>query len=143
MICALVALIVADPCFDKRPAPVTAPYIIEDDGGGQLLSAVDDREVLLAWGGAVEIRGYCASACVIFTTLPQACLAPDLRIGFHGSSVNLGPVGNPQIARHLRGAARARFLEDWQHIQAPDIAWIDVETYRALDPAVRICDDET
>jgi hypothetical protein len=140
MMCALLALLMEKPCFDRRPEPVSAPYIIENDGGGQLLSVVDDREMLLRWGGAVQIRGTCASACVIFTTLPNACLAPDLKIGFHGSSVTLGPVGNPQMARHLRGGVRAQFEAEWQFIPPDRIHWIDTAAYARLDPQVRICE---
>lgn len=140
MICALLSLVVPEPCFDRRPAPTTAPYVIEDDGGGQLLSAEADRAALLAWGGAVEIRGDCASACAIFTTLPNACLDPASRIGFHSANINLGPVGNAQVARHLRGDIRALFEAKWQFVPSDQIHWVPAETYVVLDPETRLCD---
>lgn len=134
-----VALLTLTACYDRRPAPEGEPYIIKNDNGGQLLSAEADRASLLAWGGRVEIQGRCASACVIFTTLPNACLAPDARIGFHGSTITVGPVGNPQMARHLRGGVKAAFLDRWQHIPTEDIHWITAREYVALDPQTRLC----
>ena len=58
-------------CTDRRPAPTSEPYDILRDGGGQIISAEADRARLLAWGGQVRIREYCASSCVIFTTFLQ------------------------------------------------------------------------
>ena len=134
MACSLVA------CTDRRPEPTTEPYVIRRDGGGQLISAEADRAMLLAWGGRVEIRGYCNSACVIFTTLPNACLGPRLDIGFHGSNVNVGPIGNEQMAKYMRGGVKRRYLEEWQHIPHTEIHKITAEEYVRLDPRSRICD---
>lgn len=131
--CALVA------CNDRRPAPIEEPYVIRRDGGGQLISAEADRARLLAWGGRVEIRGHCNSACVIFTTLPNACMGRGLRIGFHGSNINVGPIGNQQMAKYLRGGVKRRYLEEWQFIPNTEIHRITAQEYVALDPRARIC----
>lgn len=133
LICALSA------CNDRRPAPTGEPYIIRRDGGGQLISAEADRAMLLAWGGRVEIRGHCNSACVIFTTLPNACLGRGVEIGFHSSNINLGPIGNPQMAKYLRGGVKRRYLQEWQFIPHTDIHRITAQEYVALDPQTRIC----
>ena len=133
LICAL------DACTDRRPPPTSEPYTIRRDGGGQLISAEADRQMLLEWGGRVEIRNYCYSACVIFTTLPNACIGPNLRIGFHGSNVNVGPIGSQQMAKYLRGKAKRRYLEEWQFIPPTDIHIITAAEYVALDPRVKIC----
>ena len=127
-------------CTDRRPPPTTEPYVIDNDGGGQLISAEADRAMLLAWGGRVEIRGFCRSACVIFTTLPNACLSPRATVGFHGSNVNKGPIGNQQMARYLRADALRRYLARWQHIPPTEIHKMTALNYAKLDPQVRICD---
>lgn len=126
-------------CTDRRPPPETEPYMIVNDGGGQLISAEADRADLLKWGGRVEVRGFCRSACVIFTTLPNACIGPAATIGFHGSNVNAGPIGSQQMARYLRGEARRRYLADWQFIPPTAIHKISARQYVRLDPQIRIC----
>lgn len=126
-------------CTDMRPTPRAVPYVIERDGGGQIISALADRAKLVAWGRPVEIRAYCASACVVFTTMPNACIAPDARIGFHSSNVNKGPVGNPMMARHLRAGVKAKFLAEWQFVPPTEIHWVSAMEYKALDPKTKIC----
>jgi len=133
-------LIVTAACNDRRAAPVQGEkYIIRKDGGGQIISAEADRARLLRWGGEVEIRNYCASACVIFTTLPNACIGKNARIGFHSSTVNVGFVGNPQMAKYLRGAVKQRFLAEWQFVPSDEIFWVPARDYVKLDPQSRLC----
>ncbi|MCB5199785.1 hypothetical protein SAMN05428995_102179 [Loktanella sp. DSM 29012] len=128
-------------CTDRRPKPQgNRTYVIEGDGGGQIISAEADREMLRQWGGPVEIRWYCNSSCVIFTTLPNACLGPHLKIGFHSADVNRGFVGNEQIAKYLRGGIKERFLREWQYVPNDDLYTIRARDYARLDPQVRICD---
>ena len=139
MLCTVLALFLSTACTDRRPAPDGIPYVIRDDGGGQLISAEADRARLYAWGKPVEIRGYCASACVIFTTMPNACVGPKARVGFHGSNVNLGPIGNQQMAKYLRGAVKAKYLAEWQFIPQDQMHWMSARDYKVLDPLVNIC----
>lgn len=142
-ICAVLSIFLANACTDRRPAPTTEPYTIRRDGGGQLISAEADRARLLAWGGQVEIRGYCASACVIFTTLPNACVGPRARIGFHGSNVNVGPIGSQQMARYLRGDAKRKYLDEWQFVPMDEMHWIMAKQYKRLDPKINLCPTES
>ena len=138
IICGLLIILAA--CTDQRAGPVKGErYIISKDGGGQIISALSDRARLLLWAGPVEIRDYCASACVIFTTLPNACIDPAARIGFHSSTVNVGFVGNPQMARYMRGGVKERFLAEWQFVPPDQIHWISAQDYVTLDPKSRLC----
>ena len=136
----MVAVLALCGCLQQRNAPKGSVYEIIDDGGGQILAAEADRARLAAWGGPVEIGGYCNSACVIFTTLPNACLQPDAVIGFHAANLNLGPVGNAQITRYLRAGVRQRWLSDWQFVPNDDIHHITARRYVRLDPQARLCD---
>lgn len=140
MLCTVLAMFLTTACTDRRPAPKSEPYDILRDGGGQIISAEADRARLLAWGGQVRIREYCASSCVIFTTLPNACIGPSARIGFHGSNVNVGPIGNQQMAKYLRGEVKARYLAEWQHIPQTGMHWVEARDYVKLDPLVKICE---
>jgi len=135
----LVSLLAA--CNDRRPLPSGDLYVIRNDGGGQLISAETDRAVLKLWGGAVRIEGYCNSACLMFTTLPNACLVPDLKLGFHGANVNVGFVGNPQVSKYLRNGVKQRFDEEWQFIPFTEIHRISAAEYVRLDPETRLCAD--
>lgn len=126
-------------CNDRRPLPSGDVYVIRNDGGGQLISAETDRAVLNLWNGPVRIEGYCNSACLMFTTLPNACLAPGLKLGFHGANVNVGFVGNPQITKYLRAGVKRKFVEEWQHIPFTEIHRITAEEYVRLDPAATLC----
>ena len=136
---AVISLVVLAGCNDRRPLPTGDTYVIRNDGGGQLISAETDRAVLKLWGGDVRIEGYCNSACLMFTTLPNACLAPGLLLGFHGANVNVGFVGNPQITKYLRGGVRDKFVSDWQFIPFTEIHRITAEDYVRLDPETRLC----
>ena len=140
MLCTVLAMFLTTACTDRRPAPTSEPYDILRDGGGQIISAEADRARLLAWGGQVRIREYCASSCVIFTTLPNACIGPSARIGFHGSNVNVGPIGNQQMAKYLRGEVKARYLAEWQHIPQTGMHWVKARDFVKLDPLVKICE---
>lgn len=135
----LCSLVLLAACNDRRPLPTSDTYVIRNDGGGQLISAETDRAVLKLWGGPVRIEGYCNSACLMFTTLPNACLEPGLKLGFHGANVNVGFVGNPQITKYLRNGVQRRFVEEWQHIPFTEIHRITAEEFVALDPESRIC----
>ena len=126
-------------CTDRRPPPTSEPYVMMNDGGGQLISAEADRAMLRAWGGRVEVRGRCNSACIIFTTLPNACIESGAKLGFHGSNVNVGPIGNQQMAKYMRGGVRKRYLAEWQFIPPTDIHQITAQEYVRLDPKTKIC----
>ena len=139
---ALIAMVVLVGCNDRRPLPSGDVYVIRNDGGGQLISAETDRAILRLWGGEVRIEGYCNSACLMFTTLENACLAPDLTLGFHGANVNVGFVGNPQITKYLRNGVKQRFVDEWQHIPFTEIHRITAREYIALDPETQLCGEE-
>lgn len=127
-------------CTDRRPLPGDGTYVIRNDGGGQLISAEADRAVLRLWGGPVVIEGYCNSACLMFTTLSNACLDRDLTLGFHGANVNVGFVGNPQITKYLRNGVKQKFVEEWQFVPFTEIHRISAEDYVRLDPETKICE---
>ena len=114
-------------------------HIIHNHGGGRIITVEAERRRLLNWQGPVKISGYCNSACVILTTLPNACIERGAHIGFHSSNVNFGPVGNQQIARYLRGDLKSKFLEEWQFVPHTEIHHITATRLAALDPEIELC----
>jgi hypothetical protein len=71
-------------------APVrSAPLIVRNDRGGRISPRVKEIAELRRSGRPVEIRGaVCLSTCTMFLGLPQTCLEPGTRFGFHGPSKN-------------------------------------------------------
>ena len=143
----LVALLILPSCTDRREGTSApdlqalgdAPYVIRGDGGGQLISAQADRFALESWGGPVEIRGKCRSACTIFITLPNACIGKGSTIGFHGSNVNVGPIGWRQMHRYYRGDMADIYKAEWRHIPSNEIHDITAQEAKRLDPLINIC----
>lgn len=123
---------------------VAKTVVIRDDGGGNI-NEYRARRVQLAKVARVEIRGRCNSACVIFTTLPNACLGPKARIGFHGTLPKSGiPVVDywldMRMGEFLRGEARRRFEREWRHLGGrAQLHVISAQEYKKLDPKIRIC----
>jgi hypothetical protein len=58
--------------------------VIKNDLGGPVAERVAQIERLRSAGARVEIRGTCTSACTMFLGLPNACVDPSARLGFHG-----------------------------------------------------------
>lgn len=114
-------------------------HTIRNHRGGRILDAEVRRRRLLNWGGPVRIEGYCFSSCVVFTTLPNACLDPELIVGFHSSNLNFGPVGNAQIARYLRNGVAEQYLVNWQFVPNNEMHRITSADYVRLDPAAKLC----
>lgn len=138
----------AAPVPSSRPAPSTqaasaeAPLIITRDKGGNVAGYIAKREQLAASGRRVEIRGYCASACTMLTTLPNACLGPDAVIGFHaprftGTEVQAPLIGDVLMARYYRNGILQQWNARWS--RQSEMTRISAREYVALDPETRIC----
>ena len=92
--------------------------VIQNDRGG----AVDKRAAIIkryrARGTHIEIRGdYCLSACTMYLSLPNLCIAPDTEFGFHGPSsphygIGLAPAAFEHWSRVIADHY-PRPLRDW------------------------------
>lgn len=66
-------------------APVQAQVlVVSNDMGGSVQSRLQTIAALRSTSTRVEIRGQCASSCTMFLGLPNACVDPNSRLGFHG-----------------------------------------------------------
>lgn len=130
------------PVSQSRPAAATQrPLVITEDRGGNVLAAIARRNQLEASGRPVEIRGYCASACTLLTTLPNACLGPKAVIGFHAPRLPntqvIPPVVDQMMANYYRNGILRRWNAEWKH--ELKMTRISAREYVALDPETRIC----
>lgn len=81
---------------------------ISNDGGGSIAARVSEIESIRSRGQKVEIRvGYCNSACTLYLGLPDTCVSPNARFGFHG----------PQIATRGLTMLPSQF-EKWSKVMA-------------------------
>lgn len=116
--------------------------MIRDNGGGNVTGYILRRDELARSGRPVEFRGSCASACTLLMTIPNACVAPDARIGFHAphfiASGKPAPIMNQLMARYYR----AGVLETWNAVwsRSTQMQTISGRDYHRLDPQMKLCD---
>lgn len=115
--------------------------VIRDNKGGNVVRMIARRNELEQWGGPVEVRGYCGSACTLFITLPNACLAKDAAVGFHAPrlpSTHIIPTGVDKVmGAYYRNGILDRWNAEWSHNLK--IQKISAAEYVRLDPQTRLC----
>jgi hypothetical protein len=115
---------------------------VSNDRGGNVLQMIQRRSELERSGKTVRIRGYCRSACTILTTLPNACLGPHARIGFHAPRIPntqiIPPYVDQIMGNYYRGGIRDRWFGGWN--RSLEMQVISARDYVRLDPQTRICD---
>lgn len=60
------------------------PIVVRWDGGGMIGQRNSEIRNLRERGQRVELRGICLSACTMYLSLPNVCVAPSATLGFHG-----------------------------------------------------------
>lgn len=119
------------------------PKLIDvvNDKGGNVLEMVQQRERLARSGKRVRIRGYCRSACTMLITMPNACLGPHARIGFHAPRIPntsiIPPYVDQIMGSYYRNGIRQRWFGGWN--RSLDMNVISAREYVRLDPHTRIC----
>ena len=90
----------------------------------------------------IRDSGYCRSACTILTTLPNACLGPGSRIGFHAPRIPntqiIPPLVDQIMGNFYRGGIRERWFGGWNRTMEMQV--ISAQQYVRMDPQTRICD---
>ena len=83
-------------------APASAKTVTNDRGG-----AIDHRlteiAALRSTGEPVVISGWCASSCTLYLGLPNTCVKPSAKLGFHGPRL---PMGLPMTASEFDRLSR-------------------------------------
>lgn len=144
---ALAACVPEPPAPAPAPAPRAtaasggAPIVIRNDDGGNVTGYVARRNQLAASGRPVRFEGYCASACTLLITLPNACLAPDATVGFHMphfiGSGEPAPILNPLMAHYYRNGVLAQWNAVWS--KSTKMQVISARDYVRLDPQTQLC----
>ena len=100
-------------------AQTGAAIVVQSDRGGMLGQRRQQIRQLRASGQRVELRGTCLSACTMYLSLPNVCVAATASFGFHGPSRNqraLPPVEfehwSEVMARNYREPLRSWFLSE-------------------------------
>ncbi len=63
------------------------PYVVGNDRGGFVRDRLIEIRNLRSSGRRVEIRGrICYSTCTMLLGLPNTCVSPNTKFGFHGPS---------------------------------------------------------
>jgi hypothetical protein len=120
------------------------PVIIRNDGGGNITDYRARRD-RLAQAAEVRIAGKCLSACTIFTTLPNACVGPNAKIGFHGTSPKSGIPAvdyylDMRMGEFYRGDVRRLYETKWRFLGGSDqFHVITGRELAKLDPKIRLC----
>lgn len=143
-LCLVAALAAASPVLSAEPQGIqtNGPFIdVWNNRGGNVLQMVQTRQQLANSGKQVRIRGYCRSACTILTTLPNACLGPKARIGFHAPRIPntqiIPPYVDQIMGNYYRGGVRDRWFGGWN--RSMEMQVISARDYVQLDPQTRIC----
>lgn len=123
-----------------RAAP--APVIIRDNHGGNVIATIQRRNQLERRGAPVRVEGYCGSACTLFITMPNACLARDATVGFHAPRIPnttiIPPAVDQIMGNYYRNGILARWNGEWKN--SLKIHKISAQEYVRLDPETRFCD---
>jgi hypothetical protein len=105
------------------PAPAAGPaLVIRSDRGGLMEARSNQIRQLRATGQRVELRGICYSSCTMYLGLPNVCVAPTAKFGFHGPSWYGAALEPPDfeywsqlMARSYREPLRSWFLRTGRH----------------------------
>lgn len=92
---------------------------VREDWGGSVAQRIDRVEKMRVSGTKVRILGTCVSACTLYLGLPNTCVSPKARLGFHGPSAALPGLPLPrevfdrvslQMAGYYPGQLRGWYL---------------------------------
>lgn len=135
-------------CFGDKPrdsglfVETETTVTIRDNGGGNTVSFDRERVRLEKSGKLVVIEGYCASSCTIFYSLPNACMAKNSTLHFHGSSGN--PIGvavaDAILAKHYRAGIKENFEKEWINLTTP-MKKVGRRQAKELDPEIKFCEN--
>lgn len=128
------------------PAAAEKPIkVITKDGGGNVNTYRQRRAEYARKYREVQVLGKCNSACVMFLTLPNACIGPKAVIGIHGTQpkTGIGAVDywlDMRVGQYFRGEMRRRFETTWRHRGgAGNFYFFTSKQIRRLDPQIPLC----
>lgn len=119
--------------------------VIRHDRGGPVSERIEQLRGLAAHGTRVRIVGTCLSACTLYLGLPNACVAPDARLGFHGPATRLQgiPLPREEFERisHLMAAHYPLPIRRWFLAKArfTTAGYVTISGRQAIAMGARAC----
>lgn len=104
--------------------------VIRNDSGGVVRQYQRNVDLAIITGEPIRIEGWCASACTLYLSSPQACVTPQATLAFH-SPRGGSPAQNAAVARDM-AAQLPRELGLWYLSHAAHLSGRD---YVALSGA--------
>ncbi len=118
---------------ELKAGPDGTITILKDTGGNPYeYAALYDQ--LKASGQRVRL-GECNSACTMLMTLPNACLIPGKRFGFHASNLNGRFDGF--VAQYYRAGVKRAFVSEWS--KSREMTKLVSEEMIKLDSQLKLC----
>lgn len=114
-------------------------WLITNGGGGDVGGHLDYRNMLLRDGGKVVIDGGCYSACTVFYSLPNACLTPKAKFGFHAATGMATDIWENAMAQHYRAGVLEQYNAVWRHRESL-LPTLSRDEMRALDSETQFCE---
>lgn len=122
----------------------SAPLVIHHDSGGDFAHYVRHYNALAQAGTPVRLEGQIVSAGVIYAGLPNACMAPGSRYGFHATSVAMGLVPAGDWMDRYYASLLPPALRDWylEHGRRTFVGftWLSAQEMADMG-AGRLCND--
>lgn len=118
----------------------SADVVIENDLGGSLNRYAREFKAYQKSGERVEIAGRCASACTIYIALPNACIHPEAKLGFHtATAFGLAPseAGNKWVAQFYPAKLKAKFMGEYS--KSLGFTWLRGHEVLAMNPRAKAC----
>lgn len=126
------------------PAQAMA-LVVTRDMGGSVRERIAQVNRLTARGTEVRIVGTCVSACTLYLGVPNACVTPTARLGFHGPATRVKGLPLPraeyerislQMAALYPPALRAWFLSE---ARLETASYIVITGQQAISLGARRC----
>jgi hypothetical protein len=124
MFVGLLSMISVQPVKQETPAFAStwpAHYVVTQDAGGLISQRVHYIEHVAK---KVEIYGECNSSCTMLLSVPDVCVHPEARLGFHGPSFFGQPLPSDMfdhwsnvMAKYYPPDIRTQFMKTWRYSQ--------------------------
>jgi hypothetical protein len=106
--------------FSASDAQAQKLLLIQNDAGGVVRDYVINANLAELRGEAVQVTGWCASACTAYLGNPGTCVTPSASFGFHGPSGGTAEENRRAalvLARQLPEAIQGWYLREAVHLK--------------------------
>jgi hypothetical protein len=99
-------------------------YVVMNDHGGDVATRIKEIKFVANHYTRVEVKGgVCLSSCTMFLGLPQTCVHPETKFGFHGPTDHGRPLPkerfdywSEQIAAHYPPSLKHWYIQKGRYL---------------------------